>query len=457
MKEAFMLEHSKYDFDLDMVNTNSLSLIINQIKRGSVVLEFGPANGRMTKYLKEALDCKVYLVELDGEAGRQAARYGEDIVIDDIETYSWYDRYENIRFDYITFADVLEHLRNPEEVMIKAKSLLKQDGSVLFSVPNLAHNSVLISLMNHEFEYTKVGLLDNTHIHFFTKNSIENMMNRTGFTVAKRFATYAPVGSTEIPVHNEAVAGIDASFWRTRQYGEVYQYVYEAKKGPEFITDTENYITGGFPYYFSQLYFDRGAGYSEGDSTTAGIENVAGNITVEAIIPEDVRELRFDPFNAPCFMEILSFTDLADGEEKALRISGSNAAYRHGSRYMFTTEDPSFTFAPASGKKFHYIRLVYRIITPDTIRVREMGEVWDEAMNIRENAENRLNAADNEINSLNARLNALNEEKAVLLKEKEAFINENTILRQTVDAALNSTSWKLTKPLRRIGDIFRGR
>ena len=67
-----MIIESKYDFDLDMVNTNSLSLIINQIRRGSVVLEFGPANGRMTKYLKEALDGKVYLVEIDEQAGKQA-------------------------------------------------------------------------------------------------------------------------------------------------------------------------------------------------------------------------------------------------------------------------------------------------------------------------------------------------------------------------------------------------
>ena len=62
---------SKYDFDLDMNNTNSLSIMINQIKRGSKVLEFGPANGRMTRYLKEMLDCKVYLVEIDEKAGKE--------------------------------------------------------------------------------------------------------------------------------------------------------------------------------------------------------------------------------------------------------------------------------------------------------------------------------------------------------------------------------------------------
>ncbi|MBE5949655.1 MAG: class I SAM-dependent methyltransferase [Lachnospiraceae bacterium] len=440
------MEHSKYNFDLDMVNTNSLSLIINQIKRGSTVLEFGPANGRMTKYLKEALDCKVYLVEIDGEAGREALQYGEDLVIDDIETYSWYDKYENLRFDYITFADVLEHLRNPEKVIIRAKQLLKQDGSIIFSVPNMAHNSILISLLNHEFEYTKVGLLDNTHIHFFTKNSIEKMLNRTGLTATKRFATYAPVGSTEIPVHNEDVTGIEPLFWRTRKYGEIYQYIYEVKKGAEFIENTENYITGGYPYYFSQLYMDRGAGWDESDSITMGISDVRGVITVEAIIAENVKKLRVDPINAPCFMEIISFTDLAEGEEMPVRIVGSNAVHSAGNKYMFTVSDPSFEVVPVSGKKFHYVKLVYRMISLSEILISEMGQIWEDSMVAK--------AAEQE-----ADMKKKAAEAALELKEAELINlkNECAALRQTVDEALNSTSWKITKPLRKIGDIFRGR
>jgi len=470
-----MMEHSKYDFDLDMVNTNSLSLIINQIKRGSTVLEFGPANGRMTRYLKEALDCKVYLVEIDEEAGKEALQYGADLVADDIETYSWYDRYENIRFDYITFADVLEHLRDPESVLIKAKSLLKADGSILFSVPNLAHNSVLISLMNHEFEYNKTGLLDNTHIHFFTKNSIENAMNRTGLTVVKRFATYAPTGATEIPVHNEDVPGIEPLFWKTRRYGEIYQYVYEAKKGAEFIENTENYITGGFPHYYSQLYMDRGAGWLENDSITSVIGEVNGLITLEAIIPEDVKRLRFDPFNAPCFMEVLSFTDLAEGEDKQLRVAASNATYHHGNQFLFNNADPAFEFAPVSGKKFHYVRFVYRMLSLNVAHISEMGHVWDEAMTIsaksRESVERiteRLNAVTAEKDAVIAGKDAVIAGKDAVIAEKDTVIAskeaelsalnyECAILKQTVDAALNSTSWKLTKPFRKIGDILRGR
>lgn len=442
-----MIIESKYDFDLDMVNTNSLSLIINQIRRGSVVLEFGPANGRMTKYLKEALDCKVYLVEIDEQAGKQALRYGEDLVVDDIETYSWLERYETIRFDYITFADVLEHLRDPEQVLIRAKSLLKQDGSILFSVPNLGHNSVLINLMNHEFEYTKVGLLDNTHIHFFTKNSIEHAMNRTGLTVAKRFATYAPVGATEIETKYDAVAGIDESFWRMRPYGDIYQFVYEVRKGPEFVEETENYIKSGAHPYYIQVFMSQGDGFTEDFSRTFPVEDTNGLQTVEFDVPEGVRSIRLDPFNAPCMVEMAEASDVIEGEKKPLRFMEGNAFYRDRDKYIFTTNDPIAVYAPAEGRTFYHVRFVFRYISIDALKVSAIAEyfesVWKDSAEKLDEKEAQYQAA---------------------LRETDALKAENEVLRDRVDAfakSLNelfgSTSWKLTAPVRKIGNLVHRR
>lgn len=444
------MEHSKYDFDLDMVNTNSLSLIINQIKRGSVVLEFGPANGRMTKYLKEQLDCKVYLVELDEEAGKEALKYGEALVVGDIEAYDWYEKYENIRFDYITFADVLEHLRNPEEVIVRAKQLLKQDGTLLFSVPNLAHNSVIISLLNNEFEYTKVGLLDNTHIHFFTKNSIENMMNRTGFTVTKRFATYAPVGSTELPVHNEDVPGIDDSYWKTRKYGEVYQYVYEAKKGSEFIDTTETFLTDGIWHYFARIYFDRGNGYDADNVISKVIRDVTGNIAVEAVVPEDVKEIRFVPFDGVCLMEPIAFTDLTEGEEKPLRIVRSNETMKQDNRYMFTEQAPYFDFAPADGKKFHYVRFVYKLITIDKLAIEKLSGVWGEAYRLKAKYEADIAAFTGELEATRAENKRLDEVVAALTGQVAHLDNMINEIKGTF-------IWRAAEPLRRLRNKFKKR
>ena len=77
----------KYDFELELVYQNSLLIILEQIAPHSIILEFGPANGRLTRYLKEQMSCQVYLVELDGETGREALKYGQDLVVGDIEQY----------------------------------------------------------------------------------------------------------------------------------------------------------------------------------------------------------------------------------------------------------------------------------------------------------------------------------------------------------------------------------
>ena len=61
---------SRYDFELDMEHENSLSIIIHMIKENSIVLEVGPANGRMTKYLCEKLNCRVDIIEMDLESGQ---------------------------------------------------------------------------------------------------------------------------------------------------------------------------------------------------------------------------------------------------------------------------------------------------------------------------------------------------------------------------------------------------
>ncbi len=449
-----MIIESKYDFDLDMVNTNSLSLIIHQIKRGSTVLEFGPANGRMTKYLKEALGCKVYLVEIDEQAGKEALRYGEDLLVDDIETYTWLKRFENIRFDYITFADVLEHLHDPERVLIKAKTLLKQDGSILFSVPNLAHNSVLINLMNHEFEYTKVGLLDNTHIHFFTKNSLEHAMNRTGLTVAKRFATYAPVGSTEIEAAYTSVPGIDESFWKMRPYGDIYQFVYEVKLGAEFVEETENYIKSGTHPYFIQLFMNQGDGFTEDFARTIPVEDTVKIQELEFDVPEGVRSIRLDPFNAPCMVEMLEASDLIEGEKKPLRYMEGNTAYRDGDKYIFTSSDPSIVFAPAEGRNLYHIKLAFRYITVDSLKVNAIWEFFESVW-----AEERRKLSEKE-----EQYQAALKEAAVLRREIETLRTDNAIFRdkaasheKTLQELLGSTSWKFTRPLRKIGDIVHGR
>lgn len=87
------------------------------------------------------------------------------------------------KFDYIIFGDVLEHLRHPEEVVMMCRELLKDGGRIIASIPNVMHISVMEELIEGRFRYQDVGLLDRTHIHFFTYYEIMDLFQKAGYTV----------------------------------------------------------------------------------------------------------------------------------------------------------------------------------------------------------------------------------------------------------------------------------
>ncbi len=220
---------SKYNFGLDLESRNSLSLLVARIMPNSTILEFGPANGRMTKYMKENLKCKVYAVEIDEDAAKDVQQYTEDIVVGNIEDYSWQNKFKDLKFDYIIFADVLEHLYYPEKVIQGVKSFLKDDGSVLISIPNIAHNSILLGLMKNEFNYSPIGLLDDTHIRFFTKKTFDKIISNNNYFIAYETGTYEKPENTEFNYSYSDFPQEIGSFISELPWGEVYQFIYELK------------------------------------------------------------------------------------------------------------------------------------------------------------------------------------------------------------------------------------
>lgn len=369
----------KYNFDLELVNNNSLLLMLEQIKRNSVILEFGPANGRLTKYLKQQLNCDVYLAEIDEEAGKEALQYGKDLVVGDVENMEWFDRYGDLRFDYILFADVLEHLRNPKTVLAKSKLLLKQNGSVIISVPNMGHNSVLIDLMNNRLNYTNVGLLDNTHIHFFTQESLENMIKECDLYPCKRFGTYCEAGKTEIPNSIYDVEGISPEFWNSRKYGSVYQFVYELKKGKEYITEEQNLLNPYYNSFWAQIYKDNGTGMNEEHADKRFLNLGAANHRMGISVEPDCTTLRFDPINTSAVIKVNCFSVRHGESEEVITDFGCNAEHRFDNIYVFETGDPMFLFNTEQIRQFEQPEIIvdYDILCADSLLIKKMNTIVD--------------------------------------------------------------------------------
>ena len=176
---------------------SSQTKLLKMISPGATVLECGPGGGAMTRYLKKALHCAVYVIEFDPEYYRHAMPYSDGGVCADLEDDNWMDQFDDASFDYILYADVLEHLRDPQKVLSKMKRYLKPDGSVLLSVPNVAHGDILMNLLCDQFTYTPTGLLDDTHIHLFARKSLHAMIHEAGYYLARETYISVPLFSTE--------------------------------------------------------------------------------------------------------------------------------------------------------------------------------------------------------------------------------------------------------------------
>ncbi|MBT5749698.1 MAG: class I SAM-dependent methyltransferase, partial [Flavobacteriales bacterium] len=291
---------NNYDVDLDMNGRNSSSLIIRRIAKNSTVLEFGPANGRMTKYLKETLGCTIYAVELNEESAKDAAEFCQDILVGDIEKFKWLTKYQEIEFDYIIFADVLEHLYNPETVLTKAKTLLKNEGSILISLPNIAHNAIIMDLLNDKFTYKKMGLLDSTHIRFFTKNTLEELITNSGLEIAFETASYAEPSNTEFKNSYTDLGSSVALLLSEREFGEAYQFIFEAKhSASDLETDFLQKDT-------ASLYIDTGKGFNELEKVTTifnSHKDKVINFTVDSKI-FNVKAIRIDPLEIALSLKI---------------------------------------------------------------------------------------------------------------------------------------------------------
>jgi 2-polyprenyl-3-methyl-5-hydroxy-6-metoxy-1,4-benzoquinol methylase len=88
-------------------------------------------------------------------------------------------------FDCVVCADVLEHLRDPWAVLRRLRPLVAEGGCVVASIPNLQHLKPVLKILLDRFEYEEAGLLDSTHLRFFTLSTIRGLFRETGYRVER--------------------------------------------------------------------------------------------------------------------------------------------------------------------------------------------------------------------------------------------------------------------------------
>ncbi|HEV2760981.1 MAG TPA: methyltransferase domain-containing protein [Acidimicrobiales bacterium] len=222
------MDGPRYDTDVDLSNrNNSHTLMVELVGGTKRVLDVGCATGYLAQALGER-GCTVSGVESDVEAAEQARPHLERLVVGDVETMDLAEVFGEDRFDVIVFGDVLEHLRNPLPALRKAKALLTERGSVVASIPNIAHGSVRLALLAGRFDYQELGLLDSTHVRFFTRSSIEDLFREAGMVPIDVRRTTAGFFDTPVPVTESEFAPEVVDAVRADPESSTYQFVLRA-------------------------------------------------------------------------------------------------------------------------------------------------------------------------------------------------------------------------------------
>ena len=167
-----------HDNYIDISNKNSApSIIADLIADKSVVLDVGCSYGLLGKWLKINKNCVVYGVDNDIEVlnfAKQNSQY-DDLFLMDLDNTAGkdFDRFNELQeiFDYIVLSDVLEHLKNPAYALKLLTKKLKPYSNFLISIPNISNMDIVLNLIEGKFNYNEFGILDNSNLRFFTKNS----------------------------------------------------------------------------------------------------------------------------------------------------------------------------------------------------------------------------------------------------------------------------------------------
>ncbi len=170
-----------YDAPLPSLEDTSTSrgLAYQAVPPGCRVLDVGCDTGRFGEALRQHKQCIVHGIEPCPAAAEQA-RQRLDAVFDhpvmDERSFEGLGPY-----DRVLFLDVLEHLVNPWSVLRGVRGILSPGGMVVVVVPNISHIHVVRRLLRGRFDYTDGGIMDRTHLRWFTRNSLVAALADAGF------------------------------------------------------------------------------------------------------------------------------------------------------------------------------------------------------------------------------------------------------------------------------------
>jgi len=218
---------------------DSLARLSSWIAWGSRVLELGPANGYFTRHLATRLNCTVDAVELDPLMAQNSRQFCRKMVVGDLAQLDLSAHFAPASFQVIVLADVIEHLAAPEKLMAQLLALLAADGEMLFSVPNVAYAGLIAELLTGQFDYRDEGLLDRTHLRFFTRDSLGKFLTAAGLHAYEWVPVFRPLNESEFKIRIESLPAATRETLLAAPHALCYQWLVRAGPQPRALAAPE--------------------------------------------------------------------------------------------------------------------------------------------------------------------------------------------------------------------------
>ena len=236
---------SIYEVPVDPDSENNChAYLLSWVGYNKAVLEVGCSSGYLTKIMAER-GCEVVGIEIDPEAASIAEAWAERVVVGDIDEGDVWNYVKDESFDVFLLGDILEHLHDPLGSLRQAVKKLKPSGYVITSLPNIAHADVRLSLMLGRFPYADTGLLDRTHIRFFTADTARQLHAEAGLRIVDTTRVIVPLFGTEIGLKREDVDNRLIDDVLTDPEAETYQFVTKCVRdnGTQMLAELSERVT----------------------------------------------------------------------------------------------------------------------------------------------------------------------------------------------------------------------
>lgn len=190
-----MAAHIKYQFQIDESDPNNAHSLVHQWvagigKAGMAILEVGCSSGYVGATLV-AKGHRVTGVEVDPVAAEAARAVLQEVHTGNAEAF--FAAHPDRRYDAILLGDVLEHMVDPAATLRRCTERLSDDGAVAISLPCVTHGSVRAMLLEGRWEYADYGLLDRTHLRFFSREGMAGLISDAGLRIERLQAVVMPI------------------------------------------------------------------------------------------------------------------------------------------------------------------------------------------------------------------------------------------------------------------------